>query len=60
LQPFVRKKQREAVRAAKTLVPGSKFQMMYRYPLLRLALSRYFLKVFLAGFGSESILAGYP
>jgi 2-polyprenyl-6-methoxyphenol hydroxylase-like FAD-dependent oxidoreductase len=59
LRPFVEKKQRDAVRAAKTFVPRSGMQMLYRYPLLRLSFSGFFIRHFFAGFGAKSVLTGY-
>jgi 2-polyprenyl-6-methoxyphenol hydroxylase-like FAD-dependent oxidoreductase len=60
LRPHIVKKQDEAVRTAKAFVPRSRFEMLYRYPLMRIAFSEFFIRRLFAGFGSESILKGYP
>jgi 2-polyprenyl-6-methoxyphenol hydroxylase-like FAD-dependent oxidoreductase len=59
MKPHVGKKQDEAVRTAKAFVPRSRFEMLYRYLLLRIAFSEFFIRRLFAGFGAESILAGY-
>jgi 2-polyprenyl-6-methoxyphenol hydroxylase-like FAD-dependent oxidoreductase len=59
LRPFIERKQEDAVRTADTFVPRSRLQMLYRYPLLRLAFSDILIKRFFGTFGAKSILAGY-
>ncbi|HTY14930.1 MAG TPA: FAD-dependent monooxygenase [Methanoregulaceae archaeon] len=59
LKPHVGKKQDEAARTAKEFVPHSRFEMLYRYPLMRIAFSGFFVRKLFAGFGAKSILAGY-
>ena len=59
MKPSVRKKQDEAARTAKAFVPRSRIGMLFRYPLLRIAFSEFFIRKLFAGFGAESILAGY-
>jgi 2-polyprenyl-6-methoxyphenol hydroxylase-like FAD-dependent oxidoreductase len=59
MKPHIGKKQDEAVRTAKVFVPRSRFEMLYRYHLLRIAFSEFFIRRLFAGFGAASILAGY-
>jgi 2-polyprenyl-6-methoxyphenol hydroxylase-like FAD-dependent oxidoreductase len=59
MKPHVRRKQDEAARTANAFVPQSKFEMLYRYPLLRIAFSEFFIRRLFAGFGAKSILADY-
>jgi 2-polyprenyl-6-methoxyphenol hydroxylase-like FAD-dependent oxidoreductase len=59
LKPIIQRKQQEAVQAAKTFVPSSRWHMVYRYAVLRLAFSRMFIRPFFARFGAESILQTY-
>jgi len=59
MKPHVTAKQDEAARTAKAFVPRSRFEMLYRYTLLRAAFSELFIRRLFAGFGAKSILAGY-
>jgi 2-polyprenyl-6-methoxyphenol hydroxylase-like FAD-dependent oxidoreductase len=60
MHPVIKKKQDEAIRAAKVFVPASSRQMVFRYLFLRLIFSPFFIRRFFAGLGGMSILAGYP
>jgi 2-polyprenyl-6-methoxyphenol hydroxylase-like FAD-dependent oxidoreductase len=60
MQPIIREKQKDAVRVAKTFVPSSRVQMLYRYQVLRLVFSSMLIRHFFARFGVESVLSQYP
>ena len=58
MRPIIGRKQRDAARNADTFVPRSRFQLLYRYALLRLVFSDILIRRFITAFGAESILAG--
>jgi 2-polyprenyl-6-methoxyphenol hydroxylase-like FAD-dependent oxidoreductase len=60
LRPIVTRKQDEAMRFANRFVPSSRNSLIFRYLLMRLALSPLFIRYLLASFGAKSILDHYP
>jgi 2-polyprenyl-6-methoxyphenol hydroxylase-like FAD-dependent oxidoreductase len=59
MKPFVAEKQDRAKRYAEMLIPSSRWQMLLRYPLLRMIFSGPFIRRLFAVFGGKSILTGY-
>jgi 2-polyprenyl-6-methoxyphenol hydroxylase-like FAD-dependent oxidoreductase len=59
LHPVIDRKQNEAVRTAKTFVPSSTGQMLFRYLLMRMIFSNLFIRRFFARMGAKSVLEGY-
>ncbi len=59
LKPLVAKKQDDARRLARQIVPSSGLQMTTRYLLLRMIYSNLFIGRFLGVFGAKSVLSDY-